>query len=70
MWTFNSKYACLFIKKKFETIHRPLFYVRLWLIFFVITKEEFEIALLKRNVVHLKLNIGTNETVNFLDLNI
>ena len=58
------------LEKKFLTIHKPLFYVRFIDDIFVITKKEFEIDLLKRNFVPLKLNIDTNETVNFLDLNI
>ena len=58
------------LEKKFLTIHKPLFYVRFIDDIFVITKKEYEIDLLKRNFVPLKLNIDTNETVNYLDLNI
>lgn len=57
-------------EKKWLTIYRPLFYVRFIDDIFLILNDEKLIESLKISFGSLKLNVCTDEVVNFLDLNI
>jgi hypothetical protein len=58
------------LEENFLVIHKPLFYCRFIDDIFVILKEHFNIELLTNSFGNLKLNVISNNLVNFLDLNI
>ena len=58
------------LERKFLQIHRPLFYCRFIDDIFIIVFSSFNIQILLNSFDSLTLNIVTNKTVNFLNLNI
>ena len=64
----NIYISCL--ERKFLTIHKPIVYYRFIDDIFLITKKNFNLKFLLENFGYLKLNVCSDEIVNFLDLNI
>ncbi len=58
------------IEKSFLSVHRPLFYTRFIDDIFTVVNNSFDLNILKKAFGYLTLNVITNSTVNFLDLNI
>ena len=58
------------LETNFLVIHRPLLYFRFIDDIFVILDEKFEINLLTQSFENLKLNIISEKSINFLDLDI
>ena len=56
------------LEKNFQTIHKPLLYFRFIDDIFVILHELFDINILTNSFEYLKLNVVSEESVNFLDL--
>ena len=64
----NINVNCL--ERKFLHIHRPLFYCRFIDDIFIIVFSSFNFQIILNFFDSLTLNIVTNKTVNFLNLNI
>ena len=58
------------LEENFLVIHKPLFYCRFIDDICTILNEHFNIDILINSFGNLKLNVVSNNTVNFLDLNI
>ena len=56
------------LEENFQKIHKPLFYFRFIDDIFVILHELFDINILTNSFDYLKLNVVSEESVNFLDL--
>ena len=55
------------LEENFLVIHKPIFYCRFIDDIFVILKEHFNIDILTNSFGNLKLNVVSNNSVNFLD---
>ena len=58
------------LERSFLNIHKPIYYKRFIDDIFIITKKDFNILILCGSFEDLKLNVLSEPTVNFLDLNI